>query len=73
VTEISRHGKTYAATDSALVVARAVLLADLLPIVNPLPERLLIYNVAWKTLIHAAGAMFLHSGPYRSGWRCRCS
>ena len=39
------------ATIAALVVAKVVLLADLLPIVNRFPDRPLGYNIAWKTLI----------------------
>jgi hypothetical protein len=59
--EYDVHVWTFAAaTLSALVVAKAVLLADYLPIVDRFPDRPLIYNVVWKTLIYTVGAMFLH-------------
>lgn len=34
---------------AALIIAKAVLLADLWPPINRFPEKLLIYNIAWKT------------------------
>lgn len=37
---------------AALVLGKCVLLADLLPIINRFPDKPLIYNVAWKTLIY---------------------
>ena len=47
------------ATVSALVAAKVVLLADLLPFINRFPGRPLIYNIAWKTWIYflAAGVV----------------
>ena len=45
------------ATIAALVVAKVVLLADLLPIVNRFPDRPLGYNIAWKTLIYMLAAV----------------
>lgn len=43
-------------TVGALVVAKVVLIADLLPFVNRFPEKPLIYNVLWKTLIYLIAA-----------------
>ena len=37
---------------AALVLGKSVLLADMLPMINRFPQRPLIYNVAWKTLIY---------------------
>jgi hypothetical protein len=42
---------------AALILGKAVLIADMLPIINRYPDKPLIYNVAWKTLIY-----FLMSG-----------
>jgi hypothetical protein len=44
----------------ALVLAKAVLLADLWPAINRYPDKPLVYNVAWKTLIYSAVATVLH-------------
>ena len=40
------------ATFAALVVAKVVLIADHLPLINRFPEKPLIYNVIWKTSIY---------------------
>ena len=45
------------ATVGALVVAKAVLVADHLPLVNRYPDRPLIWNVVWKTLLYALVAV----------------
>jgi hypothetical protein len=37
---------------TALILGKAVLLADMVPMINRFPNRPLIYNVAWKTLIY---------------------
>ncbi len=44
----------------ALILGKAVLLADLLPAINRFPNRPLAYNVAWKTAIYFVIATFLH-------------
>jgi len=48
------------ATVGALLVAKVVLVADMLPIINRFPEKPLIYNVLWKTVIYVAASMFVH-------------
>jgi hypothetical protein len=45
---------------SALILGKAVLLADLLPLINRFPERPLTFNVGWKTLIYVIVAGILH-------------
>jgi hypothetical protein len=48
------------ATISALIVAKVILIADVLPFINRFPGRPLIYNVAWKTLICFVVALLVH-------------
>lgn len=38
---------------SALICAKAVLIADAMPFFNRFPERPLIWNVVWKTLLYS--------------------
>ena len=45
---------------AALILGKAVLVADLWPPINRFPERPLIYNVVWKTIIYYAVASFIH-------------
>lgn len=45
------------ATIGALVVAKVVLLADLVPAINRFPDKPLIYNILWKTLMYQAAAI----------------
>jgi hypothetical protein len=45
---------------SALLVAKAILLADLLPFVNRFPDKPLIYNVVWKTTIYVIASLIIH-------------
>jgi|SRR5262245_19073250 len=49
-----------AATVMALLVAKVVLIADKLPFINRFPEKPLIYNVVWKTIIYVAASLFVH-------------
>ena len=41
-----------AATVGAFLVGKVVLVADKIPMVNRFPEKPLIYNVVWKTIIY---------------------
>jgi hypothetical protein len=47
------------ATIAALVVAKVVLLADLLPFVNRFPEKPLAWNIIWKTVIYMLASMLV--------------
>ncbi len=47
-------------TVAALVLGKAVLVADLLPFINRFPENPLAYNVAWKTTLYFLVAALLH-------------
>lgn len=44
----------------ALILGKAVLIADLLPIVNRYPDKPLVYNVAWKSAIYFLIALVIH-------------
>ncbi len=45
---------------AALVLGKAVVIADMLPWINRYPEKPLIYNVAWKTLIYTLVSAVIH-------------
>ena len=45
---------------TALVLGKAVLLADMLPLINRFPNKPLIYNIAWKTVIYLLISAVLH-------------
>lgn len=45
---------------AALVMGKAVLLADLLPMINRYPGKPLVYNIAWKTAIYFLVALLIH-------------
>jgi hypothetical protein len=45
---------------AALILGKAVLIADHLPIINRYPEKPLIYNVLWKTVIYTVIALLIH-------------
>jgi len=47
-------------TIAALILGKAVLIADMLPIINRYPDKPLIYNVAWKTLIYVLMSALIH-------------
>lgn len=45
---------------AALILGKAVLIADMLPWINRYPQKPLIYNVAWKTIIYVLVASLIH-------------
>jgi hypothetical protein len=45
---------------AALILGKAVLIADMLPVINRYPDRPLIYNVAWKTAIYLSVSLLIH-------------
>ncbi|WP_144157266.1 hypothetical protein [Paraburkholderia sp. BCC1885] len=47
-------------TVAALILGKSVLLANLLPFINRFPEKPLIWNAGWRTLIYALVALFVH-------------
>ena len=53
-------GTFMSVTLAALIIAKAVLIADLLPFINRYPHKPLLYNVTWKTAIYFLVAAFVH-------------
>jgi len=47
------------ATVAALIVAKVVLVADLMPFINRFPEKPLVYNIAWKTAVYVVAALLV--------------
>ena len=45
---------------AALILGKAVLLADMLPMINRFPNKPLIYNIAWKTVIYLLISAVIH-------------
>ena len=45
---------------AALILGKAVVIADLLPFINRYPDKPLVYNVAWKTTIYLLVALLVH-------------
>src|SRR5882762_32580 len=45
---------------TALVLGKAVLIADMLPLINRFPHKPLIYNIAWKTVIYLLISAVIH-------------
>ena len=45
---------------AALILGKAVLIADILPLINRFPNRPLIYNVAWKTVMYWLMSVAIH-------------
>jgi len=52
------------ATVAALLIAKVVLITDTLPFINRFPDKPLIYNMVWKTVIYVAGALLIHYLEY---------
>ena len=48
------------ATVAALLIAKVVLITDKFRFINRFPEKPLLYNVVWKTVIYAAAALLVH-------------
>ena len=44
----------------ALILAKAILIVDLLPAINRFPEKPLIYNLLWKTAVYLVVATCIH-------------
>jgi hypothetical protein len=44
----------------ALILGKAVLIADMLPAINRYPDKPLVYNIAWKTAIYFMVALVIH-------------
>lgn len=53
-------GSSLSITVAALILGKAVLVADMLPWINRYPNKPLIYNVAWKTSVYFFMSMFIH-------------
>jgi hypothetical protein len=53
-------GTSVSVTVGSLVLAKAVLIADLLPFINRFPGKPLVYNIAWKTAIYLVASGALH-------------
>lgn len=53
-------GTSLSITIAALIIAKAVLIADLMPFINRYPDKPLVYNVAWKTAIYFVVASLVH-------------
>jgi hypothetical protein len=51
---------SFTITMGALILGKAVLLADMLPFINRYPDKPLIFNVTWKTVVYALVALLLH-------------
>jgi hypothetical protein len=47
-------------TLAAVILGKAVLIADMLPFINRFPDKPLIYNVAWKTTVYVLVAVVIH-------------
>src|SRR5437016_3753390 len=45
---------------AALILGKAVLIADMLPLINRFPHTPLFYNVAWKTVIYLLISAVIH-------------
>jgi hypothetical protein len=57
--QINFSGFFLTATLGAVLVAKAVLLADEIPFINRFPRAPLVYNVIWKTVIYSLMALIV--------------
>jgi len=53
-----------AAIVGALIVGKVVLIADHLPFINKFPNKPLIYNVIWKTIVYVLAAFIVRLGEH---------
>ena len=53
-------GTSASVTLAALILGKAVLIADLLPFINRYPDKPLLYNIAWKTTVYVLVSMLVH-------------
>lgn len=53
-------GSHFQVTIAALILGKAVLIADLMPFINLYPHKPLIYNVLWKTALYLLIATLIH-------------
>jgi hypothetical protein len=53
-------GTSASVTVAALILGKAVLIADLLPFINRYPDKPLVHNIAWKTALYTLIAMLIH-------------
>jgi len=53
-------GTSASVTVAALILGKAVLIADALPFINRYPDKPLAYNVAWKTTVYVLVSMLVH-------------
>jgi hypothetical protein len=47
-------------TIAALILGKSVLIANMLPFINRFPEKPLIWNVGWKTVMYTLVALIVH-------------
>ncbi len=45
---------------ASMILGKSVLVADMLPFINRFPDKPLIWNVSWKTLMYACVALLVH-------------
>ncbi|WP_233523326.1 hypothetical protein [Dyella solisilvae] len=51
---------TASVTIAALILGKSVLIANMLPFINRFPEKPLIWNAGWKTVVYSAVALLIH-------------
>lgn len=51
---------SFTVTVSALVLGKAVVIADLLPVINRFPDKPLAYNIGWKTAVYVLVGLLIH-------------
>ncbi|ASW00704.1 hypothetical protein [Paraburkholderia aromaticivorans] len=51
---------TVSVTIAALILGKSVLIANMLPFINHFPQKPLIWNIGWKTVIYTVVALIVH-------------